>query len=100
MNVENDYKYLFLQNNGIKCVLYNKIKKKIFLLEGYIENNSIINHSYKNTKIKDFTHTNNNSLFSVFLHHLPFSFYLIHDDYSDYYIEFTKYISFSFITKN
>jgi len=94
MNVENDYKYLFLQNNGIKCVLYNKIKKKIFLLEGYIENNSIINHSYKNTKIKEFTCINNNLLFFVFLNYLPFTFFLIHDDYNDYFTEFTKYTCF------
>jgi ATP-dependent Lon protease len=85
---------LFLQSNGIKCVLYNKIKKKIFLLEGYIENNSIINHSYKNTKIKDFIQINNNLLFSIFLNCLPFSFFLIHDDYNDYLNEFTKYLSF------
>ena len=94
MNIENNYKYLFLQTNGIKCILYNKIKKKIFLLEGYIENNSIITHSYKNTKIKDFIHINNNVLFTVFLNLLPFTFYLIHDDYNDYFIEFTKYLSF------
>ena len=94
MNIENNYKYLFLQSNGIKCILYNKIKKKMFLLEGYIENNSIINHSYKNTKIKDFIQINNNSLFFVLLNNLPFSFFLIHDEYNEYLNEFTKYLSF------
>ena len=94
LNVENNYKYLFLQNNGIKCILYNKIKKKIFLLEGYIENNSIINHSYKDLKIKKLTQENNNPLFLIFLNQLSFTFFLINDDYILYFNEFTKYISF------
>ena len=33
-------------------------------------------------------------MFSVFLNQLPFSFFLIHDEYNDYLNEFTKYVTF------
>jgi hypothetical protein len=29
---ENTYKSFFLQNNGVKCILYNKTRKKLFIL--------------------------------------------------------------------
>ena len=91
---DNTYKSLFLQNNGIKCILYNKVKKKIFILEGYIENNSLLNSLFVNEKIESFIKEKKDELFHVFLKQLSFHTFLIYDSFTYYLNEYNKYCTF------